>query len=207
MLTVKYKLTLISVKEGCFWYPTSYEFINLNSTGIICLRQKKTLPHSVYTIAFANNFGTHLHFYCLLLQWILNWSKSYMYVPGERVNYITHSESVYKSQWKHTVNIPTHQVGSFKNRYCTHRILGYTVRYLGWGGGGGVISSCTINDNQNEATAVYKLWYYAQHYNTQPTTTAWTKLWRQTKTLAYILNSLRLFLKHWFSDTYRLTHF
>lgn len=136
MLRVKYKLTLISVIEGCFWYPTSYEFINLNFTGIIRLKQKKTLPHSVYTTASANNFGTLLQFYCLLLQWILNWSKSYMYVPGECVNYITHSESVYKSQWKHTVNVPTHQVGLFKYRYCTHRILGYTLRYLGWKGRG-----------------------------------------------------------------------
>jgi len=59
-----------------------------------------------------------------------------MYVPGEHVNYITHSESVYKSQWKHTVNIPTHQVGSIKYRYCTHRILGYTLRYLGGRGRG-----------------------------------------------------------------------
>ena len=71
-----------------------------------------------------------------MLQWILNWSKSYMYVPGEHVNYITHSESVCKSQWKHTVNIPTHHVGSFRYKYCTHRILGYTLRYLGGRGRG-----------------------------------------------------------------------
>lgn len=102
MLRIKYKLTPISVKEGCFWYPTSYEFINFNFSGIICLKQKKALLHSIYTIASANNSGTLLQFYCLLLQWILNWSKSYMYVPGECVNYITHYESVYKSQWKHS---------------------------------------------------------------------------------------------------------
>ena len=116
VLRVKYKLTLISVKEGCFWYPTSYEFINFNFIWIICLKQRKALLYSVYTTPSANNSGT-------LFQ-------------GNMLPIITHSESVYKSQWKHTVNIPTHQVGSFKYRYCTHRILGYTLRYLGGRGRG-----------------------------------------------------------------------
>jgi len=46
------------VKEGCFWYPTSYEFINLNFIGIICLKQKKALLYSVYTTASASNSET-----------------------------------------------------------------------------------------------------------------------------------------------------
>lgn len=43
---------------------------------------------------------------------------------------------VFTSHNENTVNIPTHQVGSIKDRYCTHRILGYTLWYLGWRGRG-----------------------------------------------------------------------
>lgn len=205
MLGEKYKLTLISVKEGCFWYPTPYECINFNLTCLICLKQKKAPLYSVYTTVSANKSRTLFQVYCLvinnkelgnkklrwasryrlekdyclLLQRILNWGKSYIYVPGNMLT-ISPTPKMFRS---HTENTQQHfprtkLIRSFNYMYCTHRISGYTLLYLGRGNHLQLLNKWTIRINLLRST------YYAQHYKTQPTTTAWIQLWRQTKTLA-----------------------
>jgi len=88
----------------------------------ILLHLQIILEHSYNsTVCWCNGFWTEVKVTCMFQGNVLT---------------ISPTMKVFTSHNENTVNIPTHQVGSFKYRYCTHRILGYTLRYLGGRGRG-----------------------------------------------------------------------
>jgi hypothetical protein len=70
-------------------------------------KAKESTLYSVYTTMSANKSRTLFQVYCLLLQQILNWGKSYIYVPGNKLT-ISPTLKVFTSHTENKIIFPMH---------------------------------------------------------------------------------------------------